>query len=152
PGSAFSISPNGGAGVAGTAAAVTYPAANKTQLVLSSVVHHLDSLALTYTKPGANPMVRDLAQTPGNASVTATLTNASITNSTANVAPSSPTLVTPANAAQLNTTTPTLTATFSDPDTQDTGKITFQVCSDSACTTSLGAFDSSSTSLAVGAN
>src|SRR5581483_5207767 len=151
-GSAFSISPNGGAGIAGTAAAVSYPAANKTQFVLSSVVHHLDSLALTYTKPGSGAMVRDLAQTPGNASATATLPNASITNSTTNVAPSTPALVTPANAAQLNTTTPTLTATFSDPDTQDTGKVTFQVCSDSACATSIGAFDSSSTNLAVGAN
>ena len=32
PGSAFSIAPNGGAGIAGTAAAVSYPAANQTQV------------------------------------------------------------------------------------------------------------------------
>src|SRR5262249_51994720 len=146
------ISPNGGAGIAGTGTAVSYPAANKTQFTLSSAVHHLDSLALTYTKPGANPMVRDLAVPTGNAAVTATLTNASITNSTTNATPTTPVLVNPANASQLNTATPTLSATFSDPDTQDTGKVTFQVCNDSACSSSIGTFDSSSTTLAVGAN
>src|SRR6266566_6571533 len=72
PGSAFSIAPNGGAGVAGTATAVSYPAANQTRFTLSSTVHHLDSLALTYTKPGSNPMVGDFA---ANAAVTATLNN-----------------------------------------------------------------------------
>ena len=73
PGSAYSIAPNGGAGIAGTATAVSYPAANQTQFTLSSAVHHLDSLALTYTQPGRNPMVKVPA---GNAAVTATLTNA----------------------------------------------------------------------------
>src|SRR5207249_1051994 len=52
----------------------------------------------------------------------------------------------------LNTATPTLTATFADPDTQDTGKVTFEVCTTSNCSSSLGTFDSSSTSLAVNAN
>src|SRR5581483_7128153 len=148
PGSAFSLSPNGGAGIAGTGT-VSYPAANKTQFTLASAIHHLDSLALTYTKPGSGATVRDPAQ---NAASTATLNNASITNNTTNASPSTPALVTPATASQLNTTTPTLTATFSDPDTQDTGKITFEVCNDAACTSSRGTFDSSSTTLAVGAN
>src|SRR5437868_4935215 len=152
PGSAFSIAPNGGAGVAGTATAVTYPAANQTRFVLSSTVHHLDSLALTYTKPGSDPMVRDTALATGNAAATGTLLNASITQSTTNASPSTPTLVTPADTARLNSTTPTLTATFGDPDSQDTGKLTFEVCSTSNCSSSLGTFDSSSTSLAVGAN
>jgi|GEM_PF-5873558 len=152
PGSTFSVSPNGGAGIAGTASAVMYPAANQTRFTLSSAVHHLDSLALTYTKPASDPMIRDAALTTGNASVTATLGNASITNSTSDAAPSTPALATPSNAAQLNTTTPTLTATFSDPDTNDTGKVTFQVCADSVCTSSLGTFDSSSTTLANGTN
>src|SRR4029077_17534952 len=152
PGSAFSIAPNGGAGTAGTASAVTYPAANQTRFTLASTVHPLDSLALTYTKPGSNPMVRDTAQTTGNASVTATLNNASITNSTSNVAPSTPAVVTPADAALLNSMTPALTATFSDPDTQDTGKVTFEVCTTSNCSSSLGTFDSTSTAIAVGNN
>src|SRR4029077_429059 len=148
---AFSLAPNGGGGIAGTGN-VTYPAANQTRFTLASTVHHLDTLALTYTKPGSNPMVRDTAQTTGNAAVTATLNNASITNSTSNVAPSTPALVTPADAALLNSTTPTLTATFGDPDTQDTGKVTFEVCTTSNCSSSLGTFDSTSTSIAVGAN
>src|SRR5207245_3050054 len=58
PGSAFSIAPNGGVGIAGTGAAVSYPAANQTRFTLFSALHHLDTLALTYTKPGADPMVR----------------------------------------------------------------------------------------------
>jgi uncharacterized repeat protein (TIGR02059 family) len=152
PGSAFSVAPNGGAGIAGTAAAISYPAANQTQLTLSSAVHHLDSLAITYTKSGSNPMIRDLALATGNAGVTATLNNASITNNTSNTTPSTPALVSPADASQLSTTTPTLTATFSDPDTQDTGKVTFEVCTTSNCSSSLGTFDSSSTTIAVGAN
>src|SRR5256885_4510787 len=77
PGSGFSIAPNGGAGIVGTAAAVSYPAADQTRFALSSDVDHLDALALTYTKPGSEPMVRDAA---GNAAVTATLANASITH------------------------------------------------------------------------
>src|SRR4029079_13019922 len=130
----------------------SYPAANKTQLTLSSTVHHLDSLALTYTKPGSDPMVRDAALPTGNAAATGSLTNASITNNTTDASPTTPALVGPADASRLNTATPTLTATFADPDTQDTGKVTFEVCSDSSCSSSLGTFDSSSTSLAVGAN
>src|SRR5205807_10626986 len=152
PGSAFSIAPNGGAGIAGTTTGVSYPAANKTQFTLSSAVHHLDSLALTYTKPGSDPMVRDTALATGNPAATATLTNASITNSTTDASPATPTLVSPADAATLNTATPTLTATFNDSDTQDTGKVTFEVCTTSNCSSSLGTFDSTSTTLAVNAN
>src|SRR5207244_2038738 len=144
--------PNGGAGSAGTAAAVSYPAANQTRFTLSSAVHHLDTLALTYTKPGSDPMVRDTALATGNTAATATLNNASITNNTTDVSPSTPTLVSPADAARLNSATPTLTATFLDSDSQDTGKVTFEVCSTSNCSSSLGTFDSTSTSLAVNAN
>src|SRR5207248_2370687 len=152
PGSDFSIAPNGGSGIAGTASAVSYPAANKTELTLSSAVNHLDSLALTYTKPGSDPMIRDTALAAGNAAATATLNNASITNSTTNVSPSTPTLVNPADAARVNAATPTLTATFNDPDTQDTGKVTFEVCTTNNCSSPLGTFDSTSTTLAVNAN
>src|SRR5207302_445726 len=82
PGSALSITPNGGVGIAGTGAAVSYPAANQTRFTLFSALHHLDTLALTYTKPGADPMVRDTALATGNAAATATLLTGSITNST----------------------------------------------------------------------
>src|SRR5205085_1741043 len=105
-----------------------------------------------YTKPGSNPMVRDAALTTGNAAATATLTNASITNNTTNASPSTPTLVSPADAARLNNTTPTLTGKLLDSDTQDTGKVTFEVCTTSNCSSSLGTFDSTSTTLAVNAN
>src|SRR5205823_6299282 len=88
----------------------------------------------------------------GNASATGTLSNASITNNTSDATPSAATLVSPANAAQLSTTTPTLTATFSDPDTQDTGKVTFEVCTNSSCSSSLGTVDSTTTAIAVGSN
>src|SRR5438105_8969197 len=72
----------------------------------------------------------------------------------ASARPSSPalTLVVPRGGASVDTTTPTLTATFADPDTNDTGKVTFEVCSDSGCSSSLGTFDSTSTSIAVGAD
>src|SRR5207248_9557000 len=38
------------------------------------------------------------------------------------------------------------------PDSQDTGTVTFEVCTPSNCSSSLGTFDSTSTTLAVGAN
>src|SRR5581483_5445739 len=122
-GSAFDVN-----GIAGTGT-VTYPAANQIRFTLASAVHHLDTLTLTYTKPGSNPMVRDLTTPTGNAAATGTLNNASITNNTTDVAPSTPALVSPAAGARVNTTTPALTATFSDPDSNDTGKVTFEVCS-----------------------
>src|SRR4029078_5323277 len=87
PGSAFSMTPNGGGGIAGTATAVTYAAANQTQFTLSGAMHHLDTLALTYTKPGSNPMVRDTALATGNPAATATLANASITNRNSHATP-----------------------------------------------------------------
>src|SRR5205823_1189615 len=106
PGSTFSIAPNGGAGVAGSATAVSYPAANQTRFTLASTVHHLDTLGLTYTKPGSDPMIRDTALATGNAAATAS--GIGVTNNTANVSPSTPTVVSPADAARVNTATPTL--------------------------------------------
>src|SRR2546430_11950308 len=46
----------------------------------------------------------------------------------------------------------TLTAKFLDPDSQYTGKVTFEVCTTNNCSSSLGTFDSTSTTLAVNAN
>ena len=59
-GSAFAVTPNGGAAISGTSANATYPAANQTRFTLASAVHHLDSLALAYTKPGSGDMIGDL--------------------------------------------------------------------------------------------
>src|SRR5207253_5811801 len=114
PGAAFSIAPNGGSGIAGTAAAVSYPGTNQTRFTLASSVHHLDSLALTYTKPGSDPIVRDAAPTTGNAAVTATLGNASVTNNTANAAPSIQTLVTPNAGKNVGSNRPLLPNTMAD--------------------------------------
>src|SRR5439155_5607412 len=54
------------------------------------------------------------------------------------------------DGAFINSTTPTLSAGFVDPDTLDFGKVTFEVCIDSSCSTSLGTFDSTTTNLNVG--
>ncbi|HEY7795387.1 MAG TPA: hypothetical protein VIA10_15390, partial [Gaiellaceae bacterium] len=77
--------------------------------------------------------------------------NAYVQHTAATTRADVPTLVTPANAAYPNTTTPTLTATFSDPDAADTGKINFRVCADSGCSTVLSTF-SSAAGIASGAN
>src|SRR5206468_3697121 len=105
-------------------------------------VNHLDTLTLTYTKPSSGPVVADLATPAANQAASGSLGNASITNNTTNIAPSTPALVSPANSAVLNTPTPLLTATFSDPDPNDSGTITFQVCSVSNCSSQLATFSS----------
>ena len=66
-----------------------------------------------------------------------------------------PTLDLPTDALYVSTETPTLSATFGDPDTQDTGTVTFQVCSSATCTGGsdpLATFDSSSTTVGVGSS
>ena len=68
--------------------------------------------------------------------------NAYVQHTAATTRPSVPALVTPANAAFPNTTTPTLTATFSDPDAANTGTVNFRVCADAACTTVISTFSS----------
>ena len=77
--------------------------------------------------------------------------NAYVQHTAATTRPSVPALVTPANAAFPNTTTPTLTATFSDPDAANTGTVNFRVCADAACTTVISNF-SSAALIANGAN
>jgi uncharacterized protein YceK len=74
---------------------------------------------------------------------------AEITHPTANAFPNLPALVSP--GARINNTTPTLAATFSDPDAGDTGTVAFQLCSDAACGTVLQS-GSSPSGLANGAN
>src|SRR5437764_3910860 len=74
-GNAYAIAPNGGIGIAGTAAAISYPAANQTRFTLFSAVQHLEALALTYTKPGSDPMGRDAAAPPVTPAATAVRLN-----------------------------------------------------------------------------
>ena len=64
-----------------------------------------------------------------------------ISHPAATTRPSVPTLQTPAAALLLKTTTPTFTATFTDPG--DTGQVNFRVCSDVSCTSVLQTFSSS---------
>src|SRR5256712_8450813 len=68
PGSAFSVAPNGGAGIAGTSTAVTYPAANQARFTLSRTHPPLHSLPPTFTKPRSHPKRRDTQLTPGQGS------------------------------------------------------------------------------------
>jgi len=72
-----------------------------------------------------------------------------ITHPTANGFPDMPALVSP--GARINNTTPSLAATFSDPDPGDTGTVAFQLCSDAACGTVLQS-GSSPSGIANGAN
>ena len=114
------------------------------RLTLHNPVHFLDTVTVAYTggaiqDPAANPAATYSAQ--------------AVTNNTADAAPNTVTLNSPNNAAFLNSTTPNLTATFTDPDANDTGTITFQLCVAANC---LGGGDpfstfSSSTGIANGA-
>lgn len=66
-------------------------------------------------------------------------------------APSTPTLVSPADTASLSDTTPTLVATFHDPDAGDGGSLEFQICSLSDCSI-VNASGASATGIANGAD
>src|SRR5439155_13211701 len=55
PGTAFSVAPNGGAGIAGTAAAVSSPAGREGRFTLARTVHHHETDTLEYTEPGSYP-------------------------------------------------------------------------------------------------
>ena len=68
--------------------------------------------------------------------------NAKITHPTANGFPNVPTLG--SVATRINNRTPSLSANFSDPDASDTGTLSFQLCSDSACSSVLQSGSSSS--------
>src|SRR5260370_37044917 len=61
PGTAYSIAPNGGSGIAGTAPAVSYPAANQTDRKSVGKGNSLDPRGRTSTKHNSNPMVGDTA-------------------------------------------------------------------------------------------
>ncbi len=71
-----------------------------------------------------------------------------------NQAPSTPTLVSPVAGASLATGTPTLEATFLDPDAADQGTLRFQICTDPACAAAgdPAATGTSASGIANGAN
>ncbi|HVS86108.1 MAG TPA: SwmB domain-containing protein [Gaiellaceae bacterium] len=109
-------------------------------LTLHTAARHADAVTVAYS----GTALEDLAGNPAG-----TYSAQAATNQTADVAPSTPTLGSPGDAVYVGTATPTLHATFADPDTQDTGKVTFRICSDSNCDTVLQTLDSA-TNLAVG--
>src|SRR5262249_28760072 len=87
----------------------------------------------------------------GNAA--ASTSGVAVTNNVPDVAPSTPALSAPANGVFAGTLTPTLGATFSDPDPADSGTIRFQVCADSSCASPIGpVFDSGSVANGAVAN
>src|SRR5207248_636001 len=98
------------------------PAADKTRFTLASTVHHLDVLTIDYARPGSGPVVRDSVTPTGNAAANAS--GIGVTNNTGDLAPTTPTLVSPSDTQRVNTATTTLTATFSDPDPNDSGHLT----------------------------
>jgi hypothetical protein len=59
-----------------------------------------------------------------------------------NVPPTTPVLASPADTVRTNSTQ--LGATFADPDSTDTGTLTFQICADAACATVISTGSSSS--------
>ena len=145
----FTVLVNGGSRSVSSVGAISAGAISFT-LTLASPIRFGDTVTLAYTQNGtAGNRVKSASGLDTQATWTAT----SVTNNTANAAPDTPTFVSPAAAAGVNSTTPTLTANYTDGDTQDTGKLTFEVCSNSDCSSSLGTFDSTVTTLAgSGAN
>ena len=130
-------------GLGDTVDSASIVSSNIVHLTLHDAAHHLDAVVLTYSGSSVTDLV-------GNAA--ATYSGQSATNLTPNANPAAATLSTPNDGVFINSTTPTLSAGFADPDTLDFGKVTFQVCTDSSCSTSLGTFDSTTTNLNVGQN
>ncbi len=122
-GSDFTVSVNGSGDAVDAAA---FAGGNTiVRLTLHDPVHFLDTVTVAYT----GSAIQDPA---GN--VAATYTAQPVTDNTADAAPNTVTLNSPSDGAFVNSTTPTLTATFSDPDANDTGTINFELCTASDCT------------------
>jgi hypothetical protein len=150
-GSAYTVSVNG----SGDSVTATSVSGTTVTLTLQNAVHADDVVTVAYAQ--ANATANSGAKVQDQASnLAADFGATSVTNNTANAAPNVPTLST-ADASYFNTLTPTLSAVFSDPDTQQTGKVTFQLCTGTASsaatacsgsTTNGASWDSSSTTLA----
>jgi alpha-tubulin suppressor-like RCC1 family protein len=83
--------------------------------------------------------------------VTAINLDLTTVTSTVGAKPTAPTLTSPADTA-LTTATPTLSATFQDPDVGNTGRIRYELCINAACTTQRPLYAGmSATGLAIGA-
>ena len=111
------------------------------RLTLHSAVHFLDTVTVAYS----GSAIQDPA-----ANQAATYSAQPVTDNTADAAPNTVTLNTPSNAAFLDSTTPSLAATFTDPDPNDTGTITFQLCTASDCSASGDPFSTFSSSAGIG--
>ena len=134
----FTVNVNGSADAVD---AVNFAGANAiVRLTLHTPVQFLDTVTVAYSgtalqDPAANQVATYGAQ--------------AVTNLTPDAAPATPALGTPADGVFIDSTTPALSAAFSDADTLDTGKVVFQVCTTSNCSAPLGTFDSTSTTLSV---
>jgi uncharacterized repeat protein (TIGR02059 family) len=128
PGSQFTVRVNGN-DIAGTATAVTYQNGfTETQFTLSSAIHFADVITkITYTDPGSDPRIK----VSGNPATTHFITTG-LVNNTPDATPSVPGSLSPASPAYTQDTTPDLTATYTDADTQDIGTLTFEICTDNS--------------------
>ncbi len=115
-------------------------------LTLAAVTHNGDTLSVAYAQPGSN-RIKDTA---GNDA--ASFGAQAVANGTVSTTPDVPALTAPADGVTVATATPTLSATFSDADTNNTGQITFRVCTDASCTSVLGATFSSAGGIVNGAD
>jgi adhesin/invasin len=121
--SAYSVSVNG----AGDSVTATSVSGSTVALTLQNAVHAGDTVTVAYTSANATASGGQTVQDPaGNAA--ADFGASAVTNTVTNIAPDLPTLVTPASNGYVNTLQPTLTAHFSDPDTQQKGTINFELC------------------------
>jgi hypothetical protein len=75
-----------------------------------------------------------------------------MSSTTGSLAPDVPGLVSPADGATVATMTPALRATFTDTDTNNTGQITFRLCSTSSCSSPIGGNFTSASGIANGAD
>ncbi len=134
----FAVSVNGGGDAVD---AVAFAGGNTVvRLTLHNATHFLDTVTVAYS----GTAIQDPA---GNGA--ATYSAQTVTNNTADAAPSTVTLSSPNNAGFVNSTTPSLTATFSDPDPNDTGTINFELCTASDCSASGDPFSTFSSSAGI---
>ncbi len=110
------------------------------RLTLHTPVQYLDAVTVAYSGTALQDPATNQVATYGAQPVT---------NLTPDAAPATPALGTPAEGAFIDSTTPTLAAAFTDPDTLDSGKVAFEVCATSDCSALLGSFDSTNTTLTV---
>lgn len=123
--------------------------------------YSLTGLNLTATDvDGLYAEIKTSSAGGGSSDVRISALNLDVTYTSSNSAPSAPTHVSPASGSATSDTTPTLTATYADPDAGDTGTLEFEVCTvavaaGATCTGSGGtavAGGTSATGVANGSN